>query len=320
MGSRLALASLAAIAVAGCGLDRFGLLQGGSDAGSSPGDDASNMLPMDASGADGTLANDAKSSGSGSSSDSSSGAVDDVAAHDTSASDSTGGPPDATIKDSGGSDAPATGYPATCAQAGADAGDENVTLYVGGDPNEPWSAHCSGGKEYLPLGSGSPNNFSSYPVASQSSCARAANGPATVTTKWTMVRIDPSTLIVDTSDYRGAQSMGSTYEVSGNGMYMHTYSAMPYAAARSCDDQQPSSAAGGIDLSATPFAVATAQTWSMPGWSNNDPGNAPYGGANPLDGKTVSLSIGGYPAGITGCQNDYYQTTGGPCLQLVYSP
>jgi hypothetical protein len=34
---------------------------------------------------------------------------------------------------------------------------------------------------------------------------------------------------------------------------------------------------------------------------------------------TVSLSVGGYPAGISPC-DDYYTTVGGSCLQLVYSP
>ena len=219
--------------------------------------------------------------------------------------------------DSGGSDGPATGYPETCAQAGADAGNQDVTLYVGGDPKKPWTAHCSGGNAYLALGATSSSNFSSYPGGG---CAQNAHGPNTVTTTWSMLRIDPTTLVVDTSDYTGATSSGDTHETSGNGTVNTDYTTMPYASARSCVDQAPTAAAASIDLTGTPFAVAASQQWYLLGFSNNNPGNKPFGGASPQSGKTLSLSVGGFPAGITPCQSDYYQTTGGSCLQLVYSP
>jgi len=218
--------------------------------------------------------------------------------------------------DSGGSDGPATGYPTTCAQAGADAGNQDVTLYVGGDPNKPWTAHCSKGNAYLTLGT-STSNFSSYPGGG---CASNAKGPSTVTTTWSMLRVDPTTLVVDTSDYAGAKSSGDTHETSGNGTVNTDYTTMPYASARSCVDQAPTAAAASIDLTGTPFAVAASQQWYLLGFSNNNPGNKPFGGASPQSGKTLSLSVGGFPAGITPCQSDYYQTTGGSCLQLVYSP
>ncbi len=218
--------------------------------------------------------------------------------------------------DSGGSESPATGYPETCAQAGADAGSHDVTLYVGGDPKKPWTAHCSGGSAYLPLGTSS-SNFSSYPGGG---CAANAHGPNTVTTTWSMLRIDPTTLVVDTSDYAGAASSGDTHETSGNGTVNTDYTTMPYASGRSCVDQAPTAATASIDLTSTPFAVAGSQQWYLLGFSNNNGGNKPFGGASPKSGKTVSLSVGGYPAGITPCMNDFYQTTGGSCLQLVYSP
>jgi hypothetical protein len=190
-------------------------------------------------------------------------------------------------------------------------------LYVGGDPNKPWTARCSGGNAYLLLGSSS-SNFSSYPGGG---CASNAHGPNTVTTTWSALRIDPTTLIVDTSDQPGATSSGDTHEVSGNGTVTTDYTTMPYASARSCVDQQPGSAAmASIDLTGTSFAVATSQQWYLLGWSNNNAGNKPFGSASPKSGKTMSLSVGGYPAGITPCQSDFYQTTGGSCLQLVYSP
>jgi hypothetical protein len=214
------------------------------------------------------------------------------------------------------SDAPATGYPTNCAQAGAGSGNQNVTLYVGGDPNKPWTAHCSGGNAYLPLASSSAN-FSSYPGGG---CAQKANGPSTVTTTWTMLRIDPATLIVDTSDYAGSTSHGDTHEVSGNGTINTDYTAMPYASGRSCVDQAPSAATASIDLSGTPFAVAATQLWYLLGYSSNTSNNQPMGGASPASGKTLSLSVGGYPGGITPCLGDYYQNKGGACLQLVYSP
>jgi hypothetical protein len=218
--------------------------------------------------------------------------------------------------DGGASDAPATVYPTSCAQAGASSGDQDVTLYAGGDPNKPWTAHCSGGNEYLPLGP-STSNYSSYPSGG---CAMNVRGPDSVLTTWTMLRIDPATLVVDTSDYTGSTSTGDTKEMSGGGSVTLEYTAMPYASSRSCVDQDPSAATASVDLSGTPFGVDASQTWYLPGYSNSNSNNQPFGGASPASGKRLSLLVGGHPAGITPCQNDHYQTQGGACLQLVYSP
>jgi hypothetical protein len=307
-----------AFVVASCSLDRFGMMEVAPDA-APPGDDGSatgdaNTPPDeggtggDAAGGADAVAGDAGASDSGGHADASPPPID---ASSDGTDGSTGG------GDSGGSDAPATGYPTTCAQAGADAGNQDVTLYVGGDPNKPWTAHCSGGNAYLPLGTSAGSNFSSYPGGG---CAAKANGPNTVTTTWSMLRIDPSTLVVDTSDYTGATSSGDTHETSGNGTVNTDYTTMPYASARSCVDQAPGSATASVDLTGTSFAVDTSQPWYLLGYSNNNPGNKPFGGASPKSGKTLSLSVGGFPAGITPCMTDYYQTTGGNCLQLVYSP
>jgi len=214
-----------------------------------------------------------------------------------------------------GHDAHTVSYPTTCPQDDAGSAPHTTTLYVGGDPNQPWTAVCAGGDAYLPLGS--TTNVSSYPPGN---CATIGPGQsAGVTTTWTMLRIDPTTLMVDTADFTGATSSGATSEVSGDGSFQHEYTSMPYGATRSCVDQAPTSAGATIDLSDTHFAVASTQTWYPQGWSNTNKKNAPYGGAAPASGKTISLSVGGYPAGISPC-NDYYQTMGGQCLQLVYSP
>jgi hypothetical protein len=132
-----------------------------------------------------------------------------------------------------------------------------------------------------------------------------------------MIRVDPATLLVDTADYTGASSTGTTHEVSGGGSYVYDYTQMPYASTRSCDDVSPMTATGTVDLTGTSFAVAFAQAWPLQGFSNN---GGPFGGAMlGASNTTVSLSVGGFPAGISPC-NDYYTTKGGTCLQLVYSP
>jgi hypothetical protein len=202
-------------------------------------------------------------------------------------------------------------HPATCAEAGAGPGPQTVTLYVGGDPGKPWTAVCQGANAYLTVPS--KTNFSSYPAGG---CGAAQ--PAAVTTTWSMVRIDETTLVVDTSDFTGATSTGDTHEVSGNGTYVHDFTRMPYGAARSCVDQAPTKTSATIDLGGTPFVVATTQNWHIQGFSNNNQNNTPFGGES-TKARAVSLSVGGFPGGISPC-DDFYQTTGGACLQLTYAP
>jgi hypothetical protein len=312
VGSRAWTLSIA-FALAGCALDRSGLMGAAPDA-APPGDDGSATVDAgtspDGGGQPGDAGGGADAAGSPDAAGGNPDASSSMDASSDGADESTGS------NDGGTNDGPATGYPTSCAQAGADSGTQDVTLYVGGDPSKPWTAHCSGGKEYLPLGTAG-SNFSSYPSGG---CAAKANGPISVTTTWTMLRIDPVMLVVDTSDYTGATSTGDTKETSGNGTVNTNYTEMPYASGRSCVDQNPSAATAAIDLSSTPFAVDTSQAWYLPGYSNNNMNNTPFGGASPASGKTLSLLVGGFPGGITPCQTDYYQTKGGACLQLVYSP
>lgn len=308
-----ALALLVVPITVGCGLGTSGLQEvsgGGGDDGP-PGVGADGSEPDDASPpGDATGPNDGGVTGSDATGDRASESGADSTSQDAVASDSPGsdvGPADVVV-----ADVPVLTYPATCADADAGSGNQTVTLYVGGDPSKPWTADCSGGNAYLPVSSST--NFSSYPAGG---CAAAQGG--SVTTTWSRLRIDPSTLLVDTSDFSGATSTGDTHEVSGNGTYVHDYTSMPYGATRSCNDQQPASAGAVIDLTGTAFAVATSQTWDLAGFSNQNANNKPYGGASPASGKTVNLSVGGYPAGVSPC-NDYYQSAGGACLQLAYSP
>jgi len=312
--SRAWTLSLAFVA-AGCGLDRFGMMDVAPDAAPS-GDDGSGTGDANTPPDEGGTGGDATAGADAAGASDAGGHADAPPPVDASSDGADGTTGGGDSGDSGGSDAPATGYPTTCAQAGADAGSQDVMLYVGGDPNKPWTARCTGGNAYLLLGT-STSNFSSYPGGG---CASNAKGPNTVTTTWSMLRIDPTTLVVDTSDYAGATSSGDTHETSGNGTVNTDYTTMPYASARSCVDQNPGSATASVDLTGTSFAVDTSQQWYLLGFSNNNPGNKPFGGASPASGKTVSLRVGGFPAGITPCMSDFYQTTGGTCLQLVYSP
>jgi hypothetical protein len=286
---------------AGCGLDAYGLL------GETSGDGGGVVAPPPAGGADAAATGEGggASSDAGNTADGPAVGAPDASLDAPAVSDAHGtevGPPDAPVGPT---------YPATCAEADAGSGSLTTTLYVGGDPGKPWTAVCMGANAYLAVSS--KTNVSSYPTAG---CATTQATAATTT--WSMVRIDATTLVVDTSDYTGASSTGDTHEVSGNGSYVYDYARMPYGAARSCDDQSPTKAFATVDLGGTPFVVASTQTWQVQGWSNSDPGNAPYGSAS-AKSRTVSLSVGGFPAGISPC-DDFYQTTGGACLQLAYSP
>jgi hypothetical protein len=281
---------VAALLLVGCGLDLEGQLGAQSDAG-----DARVGLPgPDASLNDAALRHDGATGADGHQADvqAKDVHVGDAPVHDTS---------------------PPPFYPSDCAEADAGTGTTTVTLYVGGDSAKPWSAICLGGNTYLQVSAS--RNVSSYPSGS---CATVpASAPSAVKTTWSMIRVDPSTFIVDTADYTGASSTGTTHEVSGGDSYVHDYTEMPYASTRSCDDTNPTMATGTVDLTGTNFAVASSQAWPIQGYSNT---GGPFGGGVlGSTNATVSLSVGGYPAGISPC-NDYYTTNGGSCLQLVYAP
>jgi hypothetical protein len=215
-------------------------------------------------------------------------------------------------------------YPATCAAAQTMNG--TVMLYVGGDAGQGWQATCVNGVSFLALHG---SNYSSYRAgacaknAADAGAADAgtADGGAGVVTTWSMIHVDPVTLLVDTADYTGSSSSGAVMETSGNGMYEHLFTELPYAAGRTCVDGPPTKEVAQIDLQGTPFTVGGSAAFFARGYSTESADGGPLSMVEPDGGgNLVELYVGGYPAGISPCPNDYYQTLGGPCLQLVYGP
>jgi hypothetical protein len=193
--------------------------------------------------------------------------------------------------------------PARCQDilaANPQAPDGDYTLYVGGDAAMPWTAWCQNmagtPSEYLTLArTGPADNFSQY----------TAGGPSpgtTVRTAYTRLRIDPTTLRVNTGDQTFSTSVGSLMHGSTQVL------SMPYGVAMSCN--------GGLspahlDLRDTPFAVAVNQ-FALGGW--NATGSTVYSDAN----QVVSLSGGGFCGwdAPVGSFNPFNQN--GAQLQLQY--
>ncbi len=190
--------------------------------------------------------------------------------------------------------------PPSCAgvkivQPGA-ADDEYMIQTVGG----PASLYCAGmagtPKEYLTLqNTGAGVNYARYPASSLS--------PGTdVTTSYTRVRIDPSTLLVDISDQTYATSTGSLLHSGGPEV-----TSMPYAIAMACGGGGQAN----IDLGGTPFSVAS-QDFTQAGYDAS--GTATYGSG----GQVVDLTGGG-SCGWTNPGPYLYNpfdASGGPQLNL----
>ncbi len=206
--------------------------------------------------------------------------------------------------DSGGRDTAPAATPASCAEARAadpTAPDGPTTLHVGGDPARPWTAWCADmagtPRDYLTLVAGPDANFSQYSVG----------GRVGTRTRYTRVRIDPATFLVDISDPTFATSEGG---FEGNGAYV---ASMPYAVAMSCDNA--ATGVGNIDLTGTPFRVAEGDFF-VGGYAAS--GTATYSAS----GQAVALVGGGY-CGWIGPDAALYNPvndTGGFLLQLVYLP
>lgn len=117
----------------------------------------------------------------------------------------------------------------------------DVTLYLGGDPDRPWTAFCAAnGKEYLTLTSAA--NYAQY----------TRDPGADVRTTYTKIRIVPGTsgALVDIDDKTFASSMGSL---------MHggdTVTSMPYGVAMDCEGADSDTGIASIDLAGTPFVVS----------------------------------------------------------------
>ncbi len=198
--------------------------------------------------------------------------------------------------------------PASCADvlvANTGAPDGDYTLYVGHASNKPWTARCVGmattPKEYLTLVMvGANQNYSMYLTG------YFAGGTNTVTT-YVKVRVDPATLMVDTSDQTFASSTGATT------INTTTVTSMSYAAGASCSPS--ASGPGNVDLRGTPFQAKTG-IFVVDG--NEKAGIAVYTNNN----QTVDIHGGGT---CGWCAAGAYSFSTGPTngagafqLQLVY--
>jgi hypothetical protein len=198
--------------------------------------------------------------------------------------------------------------PATCQEVrngNPGAGDGAYVLHIGHDPNKGWTAFCrdmaTAPAEFLSLPHVGPgSNFSQY-------TAGGASAGTNVVTKYSKLRVDPATLLVDISDQTFATSSGSL----ANGST--TVTSMPYGVAMSCDAS--TSGVGNIDLGGTPFAVATS-AFQQGGYLGA--GSSTYSNGN----RVVSLTGGGY-CGWT-CSNpatfNPFNDAGDFQLSLVFAP
>jgi hypothetical protein len=188
--------------------------------------------------------------------------------------------------------------------------DGPFTLYVGHDGTKNWTAYCanlaSAPTEYLPLvQTGASSNFSQY-------TASTSTGGTNVVTAYTKVRIDPTSLVVDTSDQTFATSTGM---LTHPATMPATVTSMPYAEAMDCAGSGSLTGIGNVDLRGTPFTVIP-NDFTFPPGGVSSPGTATYSAGN----QVVNLTGGGFcgweaPSGLGTAP---YNTGGGPILDLVY--
>jgi GON domain len=198
--------------------------------------------------------------------------------------------------------------PASCQDirsANPMAGDGAYVLHINHDPAKGWTAHCRNmattPAEYLPL-----QNVSSSANFSQYTAGGAVSG-SNVRTRYTKVRIDPASLLVDISDQTFATSSGQLSHGS------ETVTSMPFGVGMSCDGS--ASGVANIDLTGTPFAVATDEFLTGGAGSS---GSAVYS----TDNRVVNLTGGGYCGWICASPATYnpFNDAGDFQLSLVYVP
>jgi Tol biopolymer transport system component len=118
-----------------------------------------------------------------------------------------------------------------------------------------FSVYCDdmndGGKDYLSL---SPEILAIPGTNTGSYAAGGESTGATVTTHFTKVRLDPSTLTVDIGDLRFADTTGGPL-VHSAGSDPRDVVAMPYGVAMACSDGDGPNGVANINLRGTPFAV-----------------------------------------------------------------
>jgi len=196
--------------------------------------------------------------------------------------------------------------PASCADIKAilpNAGNGTYTLFVDHDEAKPWKAHChnmaTAPAEYLSLPNVGPGaNFSQY---------TASGNGTNVRTRYSKVRIDPATLLVDISDQTFTTSSGQLTHGS------ETVTSMPFGVAMSCNNAP--SGVGNIDLTGTPFAVATGEFLQG---GTNGAGSAVYSSND----RVVALTGGGFCGWTCASPATFnpFNDAGDFQLDLVYAP
>jgi hypothetical protein len=205
----------------------------------------------------------------------------------------------------------ASGVASSCSELGVDAVDQNVQLYLDGNPMQPYSAHCSADlKTYIAL---EGYNFSSYPLGGCST--PAASEQDGVKTTWQMIRFDTGVHAIDTGDYTFATSTGGTHETSGDGSVNNDYFKIPFGSGRSCSPAEVQTVAM-VDLTGTHFMLEPSQIWSTDGFEAMT--NAEIDSQRTM----ATITAQGNPTGVSPCAQyvDYYTLAGGTCLHLEYVP
>jgi hypothetical protein len=196
--------------------------------------------------------------------------------------------------------------PASCRDiktANPSAADGAYTLYVNSDTSKPWTAWCHNmagtPAEYLSLPStGTSVNFSQYTAGYNN------GGGSNVRTLFTKVRIDPTTLRVNTGDQTFSTSSGLLW-------HGDAVTSMAYAAAMNCDFGNPG--LGNVDLRGTSFAVAPNQFVAVGYYAS---GGATYSSAN----QVVDLWNRGECGWMSVQGADHPFNGRGAQLQLQYAP
>ena len=192
--------------------------------------------------------------------------------------------------------------PSSC--GGLEDGD-NYTLYVGGDPSQPWTATCAGQNAYLAV---SGSNFGQYTHSTNT-------GGSDVRTTFSKIRIDPAQLTVDVDDVTFASSVGRLQH-GGNPAPMDTVTSMPLGVAMDCAGPNSETGVGGVDLSGTPFTITSAYARQ-----GNNTGSAATTPAP--DHRSIALTGGGncgWTAVTASPNNPFNANGGGFILKLAYTP
>jgi hypothetical protein len=189
--------------------------------------------------------------------------------------------------------------PISCGDVSGLANDTATTLYVGGNPAQPWSAFCHDGSAFLSV---TGQNYGQYSAGGQSLGSN-------VRTTYTRIAIDPVALTLDICDETFAASVGELMHGT-SGIYV---TSMPLGVAMDCANNYSDTGVASVDLGGTPFAITS--TWS-------EGGNKPNGSATPLGVRAYTIIGGGYcgwNAPTNAPDNPFNQFSSANLITLSYS-